>query len=325
MRTQKLGDLTVPAIGLGCMGMSGIYGPTDESEAIATIHRAIDLDVLLLDTAEMYGPFINEELVGKAIKGRRDNVVVATKFGIRLQNSDSGVLERVLDSSPANVRRSVEGSLLRLQIDVIDLYYQHRLDPRVPIEETIGALKDLVREGKVRHIGLSEVSPKTLRKAAAVHPISAIQSEYSLWTRDVEKEILPLCRKLGIGFVAYSPLGRGFLTGTIENSTKFDATDLRRHGPRFQGENLSHNLALVAKVRDLAQKKNCTPAQLAIAWVLAQDVVPIPGSEKRQYLEENVKALDVHISADELDWIEAEIPHARGERMDPAGMSAVDV
>lgn len=325
MRTQKLGDLAVPAIGLGCMGMSGIYGPTDEREAIATIHRAIELGVSLLDTAEMYGPFINEELVGKAIKGRRDKVIVATKFGIRLQKSDSGILERVLDSSAANVRRSVEGSLLRLQIDVIDLYYQHRLDPHVPIEETMGALKDLVREGKVRHIGLSEVSAKTLRRAAAVHAISAVQSEYSLWTRDVEQEILPVCRELGIGFVAYSPLGRGFLTGAIKNSTKFDATDLRRHGPRFQGDNLSHNLAIVAKVRDIAQKKNCTPAQFAIAWVLAQDVVPIPGSEKRQYLEENVKSLDVQISADELVRIDAELPTAKGERMDPSGMKAVDV
>lgn len=325
MRQQRLGDLTVPALGLGCMGMSGIYGPTDSQEAIATIHCAIDLGVSFLDTAEMYGPFTNEELLGKAIKGQRNKVIIATKFGIRMQKSAPGTLDRVLDSSPENVRRSVDGSLRRLGVDFIDLYYQHRLDPNVPIEDTIGAMADLVAAGKIGHIGLCEISAKTLRRAASIHPIAAVQSEYSLWTRDIENEVLPTCRKLSVGFVAYSPLGRGFLTGSIKTNTSFDRDDLRRHGPRFHGSNFQHNLKLVDKVRELAREKGCTPAQLAIAWVLAQDVVPIPGSERRSFLEENVGALTVLLSEEDLRRINAEIPAAEGERMDAMGMKAVDV
>jgi aryl-alcohol dehydrogenase-like predicted oxidoreductase len=323
MRQQLLGTLSTSAIGLGCMSMSGIYGPTDDAEAIATIHRAIELGVTLLDTAEMYGPFTNEALVGRAIKGRREKVIIATKFGIRLERS-AAAIDRVLDSSPTNVRRSVDASLARIGTDYIDLYYQHRVDPGIPIEDTIGALADLIQAGKIRHIGLSEVGVRNLRRAVSVHPVAAVQSEYSLWTRDVEAEVLPACRELGVGFVAYSPLGRGFLTGNINSIATLDANDLRRHGPRFQGENLAHNLSLVEKVRQLAREKSCTPAQLAIGWVLSRDVVPIPGSEKRTYLEENLKSLELVLTAEDLERIDSELPVAKGDRMDALGMLAVD-
>lgn len=324
MKTM-LGKLEVSALGLGCMGMSGIYGAVKDAESVKTIQRAVDLGVTLLDTAEMYGPYSNEELVGRAIKGRRDQVVVATKFGIRIEKTAQGTLTRVLDSSPKRLRQSVEGSLRRLGIDCIDLYYQHRVDPNVPIEDTVGAMADLVREGKIKHIGLSEASARTLRRAHAVHPVAAMQSEYSLWTRDVEAELLPACRELGIGFVAYAPLGRGFLTGDIKKADVLGPNDLRSHGPRFQGDNFEQNLKLVSKVRELATEKGCTPAQFAIAWVLAQNVVAIPGCEKRIHLEENVGAIKVRLTSDDLYRISVELPKPVGERMDATGMQAVDI
>ena len=326
MDTRTLGALSVSELGLGCTGMSAFYGTTDEGEAIATIQRALELGCTFLDTAEMYGPFTNEELVGKAIAGRRDEVVIATKFGIRFAPTAENPTNRVIDGSPENVRRSIEGSLERLHTDHVDLYYQHRIDPKVPIEETVGALAELVQAGKVRHIGLSEASAETLRRAHAVHPITALQSEYSLWTRDPEPEILQTCRELGIGFVAYSPLGRGFLSGRFKDpSTELDENDFRRHGPRFQGEALEHNLGLVAKVEALAAEKGCTPGQLALAWVLAQgkDIVPIPGTKRRTYLEENIAAADLELSPDDLARIEAEVPAAKGDRYDRTGMSTI--
>lgn len=325
MKQRTLGSLKVSAMGLGCMGMSAFYGTTDEGEALATIDRARELGCTFLDTAEMYGPYTNEELVGKAIAGRRDQFTVATKFGIRFAPTPENPTNRVLDGSPANVRRSIEGSLKRLGTDHVDLYYQHRVDPAVPIEETVGAMAELVREGKVRHLGLSEASPETIRRAHAVHPIAAVQSELSLWTRDMESEVLPTVRALGIGFVAYSPIGRGFLGGRFKSPDELDPNDFRRHGPRFTGENLEKNLQLVARVEALAAEKGITAGQLALAWVLSrgEDVVPIPGTKRRSYLEENLAALDVVLTAEDLARIDAEVPMAAGDRYDRVGMSTI--
>src|SRR3954463_1952747 len=325
MKQRKLGSLEVPAIGLGCMGMSAFYGTTDEGEAIATIHRALELGCNFLDTAEAYGPHTNEELIGKAIAGHRDEYILATKFASRIVEED-GEYKRILDGSPENGRRAIEGSLQRLGTDHVDLYYLHRVDPDTPIEETVGAMGELVKEGKVRHLGLSEAAPETLRRGHAEHPITALQTEYSLWTRDVEEEVLPTCRELGIGFVAYSPLGRGFLSGRFKSPDELDENDFRRSGPRFTGDALQKNLQLVAKVEELANEKGCTPGQLALAWVLAQgdDVVPIPGTKRRKYLEENLAAVDVSLGSDDLARIDAEIPKAAGDRYDRTGMATVN-
>ena len=331
MKTRKLGTegLEVSAQGLGCMGMSAFYGTTDEGEAIATIQRALALGVNFLDTAQLYGPLTNEELVGRAIRGNRDDYVIATKFSRRMDNATPGDMSTVgpADGSAEWVRSSIEVSLQRLGIDHVDLYYQHRVDPNTPIEETVGAMADLVAEGKVRHIGLSEAAPETIRRAHAVHPITAVQTEYSLWTRDLEESVLPTLRELGIGLVAYSPLGRGFLAGRFRSPQDLADDDFRRTGPRFKGENLERNLDLVAKVEDLASEKGCTPGQLALAWVLAQgdDVVPIPGTKRRSYLEENAAATDVELTADDLARIDAEVPAAAGKRYDEAGMRAVNL
>ena len=331
MKTRKLGTegLEVSAQGLGCMGMSAFYGTTDEGEAIATIQRALALGVNFLDTAQLYGPLTNEELVGRAIRGNRDDYVIATKFSRRMDNATPGDMSTVgpADGSAEWVRSSIEVSLQRLGIDHVDLYYQHRVDPNTPIEETVGAMADLVAEGKVRHIGLSEAAPATIRRAHAVHPITAVQTEYSLWTRDLEESVLPTLRELGIGLVAYSPLGRGFLAGRFRSPQDLADDDFRRTGPRFKGENLERNLGLVAKVEDLASEKGCTPGQLALAWVMAQgdDVVPIPGTKRRPYLEENAAATDVELTADDLARIDAEVPAAAGKRYDEAGMRAVNL
>jgi aryl-alcohol dehydrogenase-like predicted oxidoreductase len=326
MTTRTLGDLSVSPIGLGCMGMSAFYGTTDEPEAIATIHRAIELGCTFLDTAEMYGPFTNEELLGKALAGRRDEVTIATKFGIRWAPTDENPQRRVIDGSPENVRRSIEDSLRRLGTDHVDLYFQHRIDPGVPIEETVGALAELVAEGRVRHIGLSEAGPDTIRRAHAVHPITAVQTEYSLWSRDVEAQVLPTLRELGIGLVAYSPLGRGFLSGRFSSPEDLDEGDFRRAQPRFTGENLEANRRLVDKLGEIAAEHGCTSGQLALAWVLAQgeDIVPIPGTKRRTYLEENLAAADVVLTPEDLARIDAELPPVAGERYDPSGMASLN-
>ncbi|BAC88779.1 aldo/keto reductase [Gloeobacter violaceus] len=325
MKVRALGNqgLVVSELGLGCMGMSEFYGATDETESIATIHRALELGINFLDTADMYGPYTNEQLVGKAIRDRRDKVVLATKFGI-VRSEDRGF--RGVNGSPEYVRSSCEASLERLGVEVIDLYYLHRVDPKVPIEETVGAMAELVQAGKVRFIGLSEAAPQTLRRAQRVHPISALQSEYSLWSRDVEDEILPTLRELGIGFVPYSPLGRGFLSGSITSPDDFAPDDYRRQSPRFQGENFTKNLQLVEKVRELATQKGVQPSQLALAWILAQgeDLVPIPGTKRVAYLEENVAATEIVLAPEELASIEAIAPRGAASGQRYADMSGVN-
>jgi len=318
METRNLGKsgLAASAIGLGCMGMSEFYGPRDDNESIATIHRALDLGVTLLDTADMYGPYTNEELVGRAIKCRRNQVVLATKFGIVRGPTDPKI--RGVCGKPEYVHSSCEGSLRRLGVETIDLYYQHRVDPNTPIEDTVGAMAQLVKEGKVRFLGLSEAGPETLRRACAVHPISALQTEYSLWSRDPEDQILSTCRELGIGFVAYSPLGRGFLAGKIKRFEDLAAGDYRRNSPRFQGENFKRNLDLVKRIEEMAGGKGCTAPQLALAWVLAQgkEIVPIPGTKRRKYLEENLGAIEIQLSPADLKRIDEVAPKgaAAGQR-----------
>jgi aryl-alcohol dehydrogenase-like predicted oxidoreductase len=327
METRALGKqgLAVSAVGLGCMGMSEFYGEADEAESVATIHRAIELGCTFLDTADMYGPFKNEELVGRAIRGRRDQVTVATKFGIVRSAEDPNV--RGISGRPEYVRQAAEGSLRRLGVDVIDLYYQHRVDPTVPIEETVGAMGRLVEEGKVRYLGLSEAGAETIRRAHREHPVSALQSEYSLWSRDIEDEVIPAIRELGIGLVAYSPLGRGFLTGRFRTPDDFEPDDFRRSSPRFQGENFARNLELVRHVEELARRKGCTASQLALAWALARggDIVPIPGTKRRTYLEENLAAAEVELAADDLELIEEIAPQgvAAGTRYPEAAMKTI--
>ena len=310
MKQRKLGrgGPVVSAIGLGCMGMSEFYGNSDEAESAATIHRALETGINFFDTADVYGPYTNEELVGRALKGHREQVVIATKFGI-LRNPDKAEF-RGTSGKPHYVKASCEASLRRLGVSCIDLYYLHRVDPDTPIEETIGAMATLVHEGKVRYLGLSEANPETIRRAHAAHPITALQSEYSLWTRDPEKEILPLCRELGIGFVPYSPLGRGFLTGKIQKPQDLAEGDYRRTVPRFQGDNFDRNLELVKRVEEIARERHCTPAQLALAWVLAQgnDIVPIPGTKRRKYVQENIGAIDVSLTSEDLERIEQAAP-----------------
>ncbi|HEX5850397.1 MAG TPA: aldo/keto reductase [Rubrobacter sp.] len=327
MESRNLGSegLVVSELDLGCMGMSEFYGTGDEEESLATIRRALELGIDFLDTADMYGPFTNEKLVGKAIGGRRDEVVLATKFGnVRGENG-----ERLgISGDPDYVRKACDASLERLGVEYIDLYYQHRVDPETPVEETWGAMKELVEAGKVRYLGISEAAPETIRRAHTVHPVSALQTEYSLWSRDVEDEILPTVRELGIGFVPYSPLGRGFLTGRITSPEDFDEGDYRRNSPRFQGENFRRNLDLVDRVREIAQEKEVTAGQLALAWLLHQgeDIVPIPGTKRREYLEENAAAADVELTGEDLRRIEEVAPAgaAAGERYDEAGMGAVN-
>jgi len=328
MDKRQLGSkgLTVSALGLGCMGMSEFYAGRDDQESMATLERALELGVTFFDTADMYGPYTNEELVGRFLQGKRDRVVVATKFGIVRDTSNPQV--RGISGRPDYVRSSCEGSLRRLGVETIDLYYLHRVDPDTPIEETVGAMAKLVEEGKVRFLGLSEAGSETLRRASAVHPITALQTEYSLWSRDPEDEILATCRELGIGFVAYSPLGRGFLTGQFKTFEDLAPDDYRRHSPRFQGENFQKNLDLVRRIEEIAASKGCTPAQLALAWVLAQgkDIVPIPGTKRRKYLEENVGAVDVKLTPEDLKRIDEVAPKgaAAGTRYPEAAMASVN-
>ena len=327
MEKRKLGEaLQVSCLGLGCMGMSEFYGQGDDAESVATIQRALDLGVTFLDTADMYGIGENERLVGRAIRGRRDGVVIATKFGnVRDRNNPSA---RSINGRPEYVRAACEASLQRLGIDTIDLYYQHRVDPATPIEDTVGAMAELVREGKVRYLGLSEAAPATIRRAHAVHPIAALQTEYSLWSRDVEDEVLPTVRELGIGFVPYSPLGRGFLTGRFRSPEDLEPDDFRRNNPRFQGENFAKNLQLLEEVNAIAAEKGCTPSQLALAWVLAQgkDIVPIPGTKRRKYLEENIAAVNVRLTAADLARIDRVLPPgaAAGTRYPEAAMRSLN-
>ncbi|MBB2692700.1 UNVERIFIED_ORG: aryl-alcohol dehydrogenase-like predicted oxidoreductase [Rhizobium esperanzae] len=331
MKTRKLGnDLTVSTVGLGCMGMSFAYGASDEAESIRTLNRAVDLGVTFFDTAEVYGPFTNEILLGKALKPHRDRVVIATKFGFKIDTSQAGAAAIAgVDSRPEHVRAVAEASLKRLGIETIDLLYQHRVDPNVPIEETVGVMAELVREGKVRALGLSEAGSATIRRAHAVHPIAALQSEYSLWTRDPEEDVLATCRELGIGFVPYSPLGRGFLTGAIRKADDLAADDFRRQVPRFQAENFDANAALVATLERLAAEKGVTAAQLALAWVLSQgdDIVPIPGARKLHHLEQNAAAADISLSAAELRQLGEAIPAAQvaGKRYSDASLAMTNL
>ncbi|MHA0041139.1 aldo/keto reductase [Deinococcus sp. PEB2-63] len=323
---RHLRDLTVSAMGLGCMGMSAFYGPTDRAQNLGTLDRALELGVTFYDTADMYGPHTNEELLGDWLQDKRDRVVLATKFGIQIAPDAPG--RRRINGRPEYVRQAIEGSLKRLRTDHVDLYYLHRVDPETPIEDTVGAMGQLVQEGLVRAIGLSEVSPDTLRRANAVHPITAVQSEYSLWTRDPEQGVLAACRELGVGFVPYSPLGRGFLTGEIRSPDDLSDDDFRKHNPRFQGENFQKNLDLVREVQAMAAQKGCTPSQLALAWVLAQgdDLVPIPGTRRVKYLEDNLGALDVQLTPDDLARIDAAFPPgaAQGTRYPEATMNSVN-
>jgi aryl-alcohol dehydrogenase-like predicted oxidoreductase len=334
MKTRTLGPdgPEVSAIGLGCMGMSAFYGAADEGEALATIDRALELGCNFLDTSDMYGPHTNERLVGRAIKTRRDDVFLATKFGIKIEHGEAGGLGgrapvRTIDGSPEYVHSACEGSLQRLGVEHIDLYYQHRVDPNTPIEDTVGAMAELVAAGKVRHLGLSEASAETIRRAHAVHPITAVQTEYSLWTRDVEAEILPTLEELGIALVAYSPLGRGFLSGRFNSPEELDEGDFRRYGPRFTGENLLENRKLAERVRELAGEKELTPGQLALAWVLhrGQHIVPIPGTKRVSYLQENLEAAEVELSEEDVQRIADAVPSALGARYDEQGMRSVNL